>query len=35
VLRQQALRHNDWKTTLQWMASLASDDAYQPQQVAA
>ena len=31
VLRQQALRHGDWKTTLQWMASLASDDAYVPQ----
>ena len=31
VLRQQALRLGDWKTTLQWMASLACDDAYVPQ----
>ncbi len=30
VLRKQALRHGDWPTTLQWMASLACDDAYLP-----
>jgi len=35
VLRQQAHRHGDWHTTLQWMASLACDDAYLSQQVEA
>lgn len=30
VLRRQAQRHGDWRTTLQWMASLATDDAMQP-----
>jgi carboxylate-amine ligase len=31
VLRRQAHRHADWPTTLQWMATLACDDASIPQ----
>ena len=30
VLRRQAQRHADWRTTLQWMAALACDDAALP-----
>jgi hypothetical protein len=31
VLRRQVQRHGDWRTTLEWMASLAFDDDAIPQ----
>ncbi|HEY8681533.1 MAG TPA: glutamate-cysteine ligase family protein, partial [Rhodanobacter sp.] len=35
VLRRQVLRHADWRTTMQWMATLACDDVAMPQRARA